>query len=97
MCVQYMMKMDSHCFVDDDLNRNDQKGGIQGGVRRTAAYLDERCRHDRPSGSENTPLRRVPTNLLVERGFECGPALQASAALKIVPVANPTTGNSSTD
>ena len=86
--------MDMHCF--DDLDRDDLKGCIQGGVHRTAAYLDERCRYDRPSGPENTPSRRASTNLLVERGVECGPALQASAILKIVPVANPTTGNSST-
>ena len=94
MCAQYMLKMNMHCF--DDLDRGDLKGCIQGGVHRTAAYLDERCRYNRPSGPENTPSRRASTNSLVERGVECAPALQASAILKIVPVANPTTGNSST-
>ena len=86
--------MDINCF--DDLDRDDQKGGIQGGAHRTAAYLDGRCRYGRPSGPVNTPSERVSTNILVERGVECGPALQTSVAPKIVPVANPTTGNSST-
>ena len=83
-----------NCF--DDVNRGDQKGDIQGGAHRTAVYLDERCRYGRPSGPVNTPPERVSTNILLERWVECGPALQTSAAPKIVPVANPTTGNSST-
>ena len=89
-----MLKMDINCF--DDLDRDDQKGGIQGGAHRTAVYLDERCRYDRPSGPVSTPSERVSTRILGERGVECGPALQTSAAPKIVPVANLTTGNSST-
>ena len=92
--VQYMLKMNMNCF--DDVDRGDQKVGIQGGAHRTAVCLDERCRYDRPSGPVNTPSEKVSTNILVERGVECGPALQTSAAPKIVPVANPTTGNSST-
>ena len=87
--------MDANCF-DDDVDRGDQKGGIQGGAHHTAVYLGELCRYDRPSGPVNTPPERVPTNILVERGVECGPTLHTSAAPKIVPVANPTTGNSST-
>ena len=90
-----MLEMDTICF-NDDLDRDEPKGCIQGGAHRTAAYLDERCRRHRPSGPLNTPPRRAPTNLVVEQGVECGLALYASAALKIVPVANPTTGNSST-
>ena len=93
--VQYMLETDTICF-NDDLDRGDLKGCIQGGVHRTAACLDERCRHHRPSGPQNMPSRRAPTTVLVERRVECGQALQAQAALKIVPVANPTTGNSST-
>ena len=93
--VQYMVKMDVNCF-DDDVDRGDQKGGILGGAHRTAVYLGEQCRYDHPSGSVNTPSERVSTNVLVERGVQCGPALQTSAAPNIVPVANPTTGNSST-
>ena len=89
-----MFKMDLNCF--DDVDRDDQKGGIQDGAHRTVAYQDERYRYDRPSGSVNTPSERVSTNILVERGVECGPALQTSAAPKIVPVANPTTGSRST-
>ena len=95
ICAQYMLEMNTICF-NDDLNRDDRKGCIQGGVYRTAASLDERCRRHRPSGLLNTPSRRAPTNVLVEQGVECGLALHASAALKIVPVANPTTGHSST-
>ena len=91
--VQYMIKMDVNCN-DDSVDRGDQKGGIQDGTHRTAVYLGERCRYDHPSGSVNTPSERVSTN--VERGAECGQAPQTSAAPEIVPVANPTTGNSST-
>ena len=87
--AKYMMKMDTYC--DDNVDGGDLKGGIQGGAHRTAVYLGERCRYDCPSGPE-----RVSTNILVERGAECGPARQTSAAPKIVPVANPTTGHSST-
>ena len=90
-----MVKIKMNGF-DDNVDRGDQKGGIQGGAHRTAVYLDERCRNDRPSGPVNTPPERVSRNILVERGVECGPALQTSAAPKIVPVAYPTTGNSST-
>ena len=94
LCVQYMLEMNTICF-NDGLDRDDQKGCIQGGVY---PCLDERCRRHRPSGPQNTPSRsrRAPTNILVEQGVECGLALHASAALKIVPVANPTTGLSST-
>ena len=87
--------MKKNCLVDDG-DEVDLKGGIQGGAHRTAACLGERRRHDRPSGLLDTPKRRAPTNVLVEQEVECGLALQASATLKIVPVANPTTGNSST-
>ena len=69
--AQYIFKMDINCF-DDDVDRGDQKGGIQGGAHHTAAYLDERCRYDRPSGSVNTLPERVSTNILVERGVEWG-------------------------
>ena len=69
-----MMKMDANCF-DDDVDRGDQKGGIQGGAHRTAVYLDERCRYDRPSRPVNTSPERVSTNILVERGVECGSTL----------------------
>ena len=80
-----------------DGDGNDKKGCTQGGVHRTAEHLQgERCRQSSTSiGTTEHALRRAPTNLLVERGVECGPAQQTSAALKVVPVANPT-GNSST-
>ena len=87
--------MNMNC-LDDNVDRGDQKGGIQGGAHRTAVYLDERCRYDHPLGPVDTPPERVSTHILAEHGVECGPALQTSAAPKIVPVANPTTGNSST-
>ena len=93
--MKYMVKMDVNCN-DDEADRGDLKGGIQGGAHRTAVYLGERCRYDHPSGPVDTPPERVSTNILVERGVECGPARQTSAAPKIVPAANPTTGNSST-
>ena len=86
--------MDRNC--DDNVDGGDLKGGIQGGAHRTAVYLGERCRYDHPSGPVDTPPERVSRNTLVERGVECGPARQTSAAPKIVPVAYPTTGNSST-
>ena len=86
--------MDTNC--NDNVDGGDQKGGIQGGAQRTAVYLGERCRYDHPLGPVDTPPERVSRNTLVERGVECGPARQTSAAPKIIPVANPTTGNSST-
>ena len=85
------MKMNTNC--DDNADGVDLKGGIQGGAHRTAVYLGERCRYDHPSGPVDTPPERVSTNILVERGVECGPTRQTSAAPKIVPVVNPTTGN----
>ena len=87
--------MDTIC-LNDDLDRDDLKGCIQRGVHRTAAHLGERCRHPRPSGPSYTPSTRALMNVSVERGVECGPAQLASAALRVVPVANPMTGNSST-
>ena len=87
--------MEKECLIDD-CDEGDLKGGIQGGAHRTAAYLGERRRHDRPSGPSNTPEERVPRNIFVERGVECGPALQASVTPKIVPVVDLVTGNSST-
>ena len=87
--------MEKDCFVNDG-DEVDLKRGIQGGARRTAAYLGERRRHDRPSGPSNTPEERAPRNIFVERGVECGPALQASVTPKIIPVVDLATGNSST-
>ena len=43
-----------------------------------------------------TPSERVSTEIIVERGGECGPAAQKLAPPIYVPVAFPTTGNSST-
>ena len=86
--------MDTNC--DDNVDGGDLKGGIQGGAHRTAVYLGERCRYDHLSGPVDTPPERVSRNILVKRGVECGPARQTSAAPKIVPVTNPTTGTSST-
>ena len=88
------MKMETTC-LNDELDRDDLKGCVQGGVHRTAAHLGERCRHPRPPGPSYTPSERASINVLVERGVECGPAQLASAALRVVPVANPT-GNRST-
>ena len=92
--VQYMWKMSTNCC--DDFDVEDLKGGIWGGVDRTAAYPGERCRRDRPSGPVNTPSERVSPKIIVEQGGECGPAAQKLAPPKSVPVAHPTTGNSST-
>ena len=88
--------MEKDCLVNDG-DEVDPKGGIQGGARRTAAYLGERRRHNRPSGPSNTPEERAPRNKFVERGVECGPALQASVTPKIVPVVDLATGISSTE
>ena len=92
--VKYTWKMSEDRL--DDLDVEDQKGGIRGGVYRTAACPGERCRRDRPSGQAYTPSERVSTEIIVERGGECGPAAQKLAPPRFVPVAFPTTGNSST-
>ena len=62
--------MDTNCN-DDNVDRGDQKGGIQGGAHRTAVYLGERCRYDHPSRPVDTPPERVSRNTLVELGVEC--------------------------
>ena len=92
--AQVMWKMIENRF--DDLDVEDQKGGIRGGVNRTAASPNERCRRDRPSGQAYTPSETVSTEIIVERGGECGPAAPKLAPPRYVPVAFPTTGNSST-
>ena len=70
----------------DDLDVKDLKGGIRGAVSRTAACPGERCRRESPSGPGNTPLERGSKNVFVERGGECGPAVQKPAPFKSVPV-----------
>ena len=92
--MQYISKMEEVRW-SDDIDQDNAKGCIQGVVHRTAAYLDERCRYDRPSGPVNTPSRGAPINKLVERGVECGPAQLVSAALRVVPIGN-SIGKSST-
>ena len=63
-------KMSENRF--DDLDVEDQKGGIRGGVYRTAACPGERCRRDRPSGQAYTPSERVSTEIIIELRGECG-------------------------
>ena len=87
--------MELTCF-DDDFDGDDSKGHIRDGAYRTASCLGERCRRSRPSGPIYTPSEIAPINLFVEQGVECGPAQLTSVALGVVPVANATTGGSST-
>ena len=80
--------MEYACPFDDltDMTLRDASGT---GPSRTAAYPNERCRQQRPSGSVSTPVREAPINLFVKRGMECGPAPLAPAAPRVVPVGNP--------
>ena len=99
MCAQYILKMDTMCYLstdyDLDLVQVDLKGCIRGGARRTVACSGERCKQDRPS-EPHTPSERASRNVFVESGVECDPTLLTSAALRVVPVAGPT-GNISTN
>ena len=71
--------------MKDDLCRHDLKGGIGGAVDCTAACLDERCRHHRPSGPATT-LKRAPRNVLVGSGVECSSTPSVSATSEVLPV-----------
>ena len=69
MCTQYILKMDTMCYLSDDydlgLVQVDLKGCIRGGARRTVACSDERCEQDRPSGP-HTPSERASRNVFTK-------------------------------